>query len=167
MEQYVLSVDCGTQSIRALLFDEHGTLHVKVKKPIDFYVSKEVGLYEADAEKFYDYLKEVCLGAEAADPGKYGKIAAVALTTLRDSSVLVDEAGKPIRRAIIWHDNRIAHELGPVDPMLNAVFAAVGMRATIDKLRKTSQLLWYQACDEENWRKAHKFLLISTYLNYA
>jgi sugar (pentulose or hexulose) kinase len=53
-----------------------------------------------------------------------------------------------------------------VDPMLNTVFAAVGMRATIDKLRKTSQLLWYQACDAENWHKAHKFLLISTYLNY-
>lgn len=166
MEQYVLSVDCGTQSIRALLFDEKGTLHVKVKKPIDFYVSEEVGLYEADAEKFYAYIKEVCIGAKAADPGKYAKIAAVSLTTLRDSSVLVGKDGKPIRRAIIWHDNRLAENVGSLDPVLKTVFSAVGMRATIDKLRKTSQALWYKSCEPENWKKAHKFLLLSTYLNF-
>jgi sugar (pentulose or hexulose) kinase len=30
MDKYVLAIDCGTQSIRALIFDQKGTLHVNI-----------------------------------------------------------------------------------------------------------------------------------------
>jgi sugar (pentulose or hexulose) kinase len=111
MEEYVLSIDCGTQSIRALLFDKNARCTSSEKTNRFLHIARS-RLYEADAEKF-TLSKRSLSGRRSREPEKYGKIAVVALTALRDSSVLVDESGKPVRKAIIWHDNRVAQNSGP------------------------------------------------------
>lgn len=166
MKKTVLSIDCGTQSIRALIFDNEGNLLVKYKKQFEPYESEKPGLYEADAEMFYDAMIEVCLGARNIDQNLYDSVSAVTITTQRDTCILVDEDGKPVRKAIIWMDNRIADNFRPVNGLYRMVFGIVKMKAVIDKLRKTAHAHWLQQNEPENWDKAHKFLLLSGYLNY-
>jgi len=166
MEHNVLCIDCGTQSIRALIFDSDGNLLVKCKKVFEPYLSSEPGRYEAEPDMFYDAMKEVCLGARAMNEKLYDSVEAISVTTQRDTAILVDRDGIPIRNAIIWMDERTAEGFRPVNPVYRTAFAAVGMKAIIDKIRKSSHMHWLQQNEPENWARAHKFLLLSTYLNF-
>ena len=48
--EYLLAIDNGTQSVRALIFDPQGTLVVKVRVPIEPYYSNAPGLAEQDPQ---------------------------------------------------------------------------------------------------------------------
>ena len=49
-DELILSLDCGTQSVRALLFDLQGRLLAKCQQSLDDYVSLQEGWLEHDAE---------------------------------------------------------------------------------------------------------------------
>ena len=166
MEKVVLSVDCGTQSIRALIFDQKGNLLYKYKKAFPPYESEEPGRFEADPKMFYDAMVEVCQGIRAMDEDVYASVEAISVTTQRDTSIIVDEEGEPIRKAIIWMDNRKAEGFKSVNPFYRTIFTVVKMRNIIDTIRETSHMHWLQQNEPENWEKTHKFLLLSSYLNF-
>jgi len=61
MKEYLLSIDNGTQSIRAMIFDPRGNLIHKVKIPIEPYVSPHPGWAEQKiARRFHSYIAHNC-----------------------------------------------------------------------------------------------------------
>ena len=67
-DKLVLAIDCGTQSVRALLFDLEGNLVAKRQQTLDGYVSAETGWLEHDAEAFWQASASVCLGLWMRSP---------------------------------------------------------------------------------------------------
>ena len=59
-QDYVLAIDNGTQSVRALVFDLKGNLVAKSKVEIEPYYSVEPGWAEQDVDYFWDRLCEAC-----------------------------------------------------------------------------------------------------------
>ena len=57
---YVLAIDCGTQSIRAIMFDTEGNIIAKAKKSFEPYFSREPGWGEQNPELYWDNLCFVC-----------------------------------------------------------------------------------------------------------
>jgi len=53
-EKYVLTVDCGTQSIRSLIFDSKGNLVIKSKKNFPEYFRPKNNWVEAEADMLWD-----------------------------------------------------------------------------------------------------------------
>ena len=82
-EAYVLTIDNGTQSVRALLFDLHGNLVDKARVPIEPYTSPHPGWAEQDPAYFWDNLCAAChkLWAQTSIPKE--AIQGVAVTTQR------------------------------------------------------------------------------------
>jgi hypothetical protein len=62
-DQYILSIDNGTQSVRALLFDLNGNLAAKAQVHLEAYFSEHPGWAEHDADGYWD---AVCGGVPAA-----------------------------------------------------------------------------------------------------
>ena len=56
----LLAIDCGTQSVRALLFDLRGNLLAKAQVAIDSYRSPEPGWMECAPEAFWQHLCAAC-----------------------------------------------------------------------------------------------------------
>ena len=56
MDGYVLSIDCGTQSVRAMVFDTRGQLLSKIKKPIAPYEPSLPGWAEQDPDVYWEGL---------------------------------------------------------------------------------------------------------------
>jgi len=54
IDKYVLTIDCGTQSIRALIFDKNGTLIGKKKREFEPYFSNYPGWAEQNPEVYWD-----------------------------------------------------------------------------------------------------------------
>jgi glycerol kinase len=107
-EKYILALDQGTTSSRAIIFDHSGNIiNVAQKEFTQFYPNP--GWVEHDAEEIwssqYGVLAEV-LAKKNISPQQ---IAAIGITNQRETTIVWDRAtGKPIHHAIVWQDRRTA-----------------------------------------------------------
>ena len=105
---YLLALDQGTTSSRALLFKEDGTLAGLHQEPLDVNYP-EPGWVEQDAEAIFSTQAE-CIRRVLADNGVDAKaVAALGIANQRETTIIWERtAGKPIGPAIVWQDRRTA-----------------------------------------------------------
>lgn len=170
-QDLILAIDNGTQSIRALLFDLRGNLVARSRVPLEAYFSSEPGWAEQQPDYYWHALTQACqqLWATAAQEGQpelRQRIAGVALTTQRSTIINVDRAGKPLRPAIVWLDQRRTEGLKPVGGLWGLAFALTGMSETVAYLQAEAEANWIRTQQPEVWAQTHKYLLLSGYLTY-
>ncbi|MFN2110492.1 MAG: FGGY-family carbohydrate kinase [Anaerolineae bacterium] len=165
-QPYILAIDSGTQSVRALIFDLHGNLVDKVRVPIEAYTSPRPGWAEQDPEYFWRALCEACqkLWQQTAIPKE--AIAGMALTTQRSTLVNVDRDGKPLRPAIVWLDQRRTERMKPVGGLWGLAFKASGMTETVAYLQAEAEANWISTHQPDIWENTYKFLFLSGYLTH-
>ena len=106
MNTHILSIDQGTTSTRAILFDTAGTATFSQQLEFSQYFPKD-GWVEHDPEEIWQTTLEVVGAALNFARKKNIEIAAVGITNQRETTVVWDRAtGKPIYHAIVWQDRR-------------------------------------------------------------
>jgi glycerol kinase len=107
-DEYVLALDEGTTSARAILFDERGSVWGVGQRGFP-QLYPELGWVEHDPEMIWGaQMASVKEALELGDVGP-GELAAVAVTNQRETSVLWDrETGAPVCNAIVWQCRRTA-----------------------------------------------------------
>ena len=162
-----LTLDFGTQSVRASLIDTDGNICVIVKDTYDPpYLSSQKGYAEQDPD-FYWTLAKKCLKKISEEGKQYlNSIVGATITTFRDSSVQLDENLKPVRPCILWLDQRMAEAKEKLPLLHKLAFKLVGMENTIELNRKRTVAHWLKENEPETWAKTKKYVNISTYLTY-
>ncbi|MDF2722741.1 MAG: glycerol kinase [Paenibacillus sp.] len=104
MKRYVLALDQGTTSCRAIVFDRSGRVLRIAQREFSQYFP-QAGWVEHDAEEIWRVQLQVM--REAAEGLDAAEIAAVGITNQRETTVVWDKAtGKPLHRAIVWQCRR-------------------------------------------------------------
>ncbi|MCL2752479.1 MAG: FGGY-family carbohydrate kinase, partial [Firmicutes bacterium] len=165
-KRYVITFDCGTQSTRAMLFDDRGTLVGKAKVAFEPYRSPAPGLAEQDAEFYFDKLCEASNALKAEYPAEFARAEAVSLTTIRDTCVQLDVSGKPVRPVIVWMDRRLADCKKPLPLYLRAALALMGISRTAQSVREQAKCNWLMEHEPDGWARTHKYTMISGYYTY-
>jgi sugar (pentulose or hexulose) kinase len=163
----VLTIDFGTQSVRAAIFDKHGdSLAMEKKKYDPPYYSKMPNYAEQNPELYWDCLCEVTnkLSKEHSDLVK--KAVGMCVTCFRDSAVLLDKNLKVIRPMILWLDQRTAECINKLPFIDRALFTLVGKYETIASNRRHSMPNWFIENEPENWARVDKYVNISTWFIY-
>lgn len=108
MSGYILAIDQGTTSSRAILFD--GAQRVVATSQREFSQHFPAsGWVEHDAEEIWHSVLETCRDAIARSGVNPSAIAGIGITNQRETTVLWDrKSGTPIHRAIVWQDRRTA-----------------------------------------------------------
>ena len=108
MEQYILSLDQGTTSSRAIVFDKKGAI-VSMTQEEFTQIFPQPGWVEHDPSEILSSQTAVIESA-LAQKGLTGKdIAAIGITNQRETVVVWDkQTGTPIYNAIVWQDKRTA-----------------------------------------------------------
>ena len=106
--KYILSLDQGTTSSRAVLFDEHANIiGISQKETKQSYPVP--GWVEQDAEEIWQNQREVARDVMDDNGISPQEIEAIGITNQRETTVVWDKkTGKPIYKAIIWQDKRTA-----------------------------------------------------------
>lgn len=108
MKQYLLSIDQGTTSTRAMLFDESGKACYTAQKEFTQHFPKD-GWVEHDPEEIWSTTLSVVKEALSKAKQDNVAIAGIGITNQRETTVVWDRAtGKPIYNAIVWQDRRTA-----------------------------------------------------------
>ena len=106
--RYILSLDQGTTSSRALLFDEHGAVRSLAQREFT-QIFPQPGWVEHDPEEIAASQIAVALEALAKVKAPPSDVAAIGITNQRETTIVWDRAtGKAICNAIVWQDRRTA-----------------------------------------------------------
>jgi sugar (pentulose or hexulose) kinase len=166
MEDTVLTVDCGTQSLRAMLFSRTGMLLDKAKVPYEPYFSPRPGWAEQDAGTYWEALCAAVRTLKARSGPAFALIQGVGVAALRNSPVLVDAEGEPLRSAILWLDTRKARRVYRPDWARHALYAAIGVLPVLLHAQEDCKTTWVRQNQPELWDRAAKVLQVSGFLNH-
>ena len=162
-KEFVIGLDSGTQSVRAIVYDRAGNELAIAQAPHEPYFSLKPGWAE---QKPDDYWKKLCevtkkvMKSRKFDPKK---LAGVGITTQRGAVIPVDKEGKPLRNSIIYLDQRYTENPPPVDTKVKLLFSVLGKSDVIDLVQRNSKFTWIYSYEPEIYRKTHKFCVISTW----
>lgn len=166
-EPYVLTLDFGTQSVRALIFNKRGeTLAMKKIVYNPAYFSLQSGYCEQHADYYWRNMCEVTKRLSQEYGHLLSRVKACAITCFRDTAVFLDEQYRPIRPCILWCDQRMAECKKPLPLLHRFLFRLVGMSEAIRMNRKRTVYHWLEENEPETIQKTKHVMALSTYFIY-
>lgn len=144
-EKYIMAIDQGTTSSRAIIFNKKGEKIASSQKEFP-QIFPQAGWVEHNANQIWNSVQSVIAGAFIESSIKPGQIEAIGITNQRETTVVWDKkTGLPIYNAIIWqsrqtapiadqlkqegHTNMIHEKTGLV---IDAYFSATKVRWILD-----------------------------------
>ena len=160
----VLALDVGTQSVRAMVFDPAGAILALAKVAIEPYVPGPPGCCEQDADLYWRAIEEACRRLWVMPGGRRDALAGVALTTQRGTVVITDEAGEPLRRAMVWLDRCRAEGLPRIGGRWGLAFRAAGVSETVAMFMAEAEANVLARTEPDTWARVSRYLLLSGFL---
>jgi xylulokinase len=159
-----LGIDAGTTSLKAALFDEAGRLLAAAGQEYRL-LTPGPAMVELDAEVYW----EACCRAVRAAVSRSGidreRIAALAISSQAETLIPVDAAGRPVRNAIVWLDNRAVEEAREIGDRLGVepVFRATG-QPEVTATWPACKILWLRRHEPVTFARAARYLLVADFL---
>jgi glycerol kinase len=145
MTQFILAIDQGTTSSRAILFDYAGCVRAVAQREFTQHF-RQPGWVEHDANEIWSTQIGVVTECVAMAGADFKQIAAIGITNQRETVVVWDrETSHPVGHAIVWQDRRTAEDCDALrregrEPMirqktgllLDAYFSATKLKWILD-----------------------------------
>ncbi|WP_312681247.1 glycerol kinase GlpK [Lactococcus taiwanensis] len=105
-ENYIMAIDQGTTSSRAIIFDKQGKHIGSSQKEFTQYFSED-GWVEHDANEIWNSVQSVIAGAFIESGIKPSQVAGIGITNQRETTIVWEKAtGRPIYHAIVWQSRQ-------------------------------------------------------------
>lgn len=143
MSRYLLAIDQGTTSSRAIVFDLDG--HIIATSQQEFpQIFPQDGWVEHDPEAIWQSTEKTCREAIKKASLKASDILSIGITNQRETTVVWDKnTGQPIYNAIVWQDRRTAdlcQELRKQEGLVEKLTAKTGL--LLDPYFSASKIEW-------------------------
>lgn len=166
MEKTILAIDCGTQSLRAILFSLEGHIIDLEKISFEPYLSLRPGWAEQDPEIYWKSLCIACQALKSRNKDFFSVLSGVGITSLRNSMVNVDRNGNPLRSSITWLDQRMAEPAYRPGFPMKLLLKSAGMHRVLKKAQQDGKCNWIRQVQPEVWEETHKYLQVSGFINF-
>ena len=156
-----LTLDVGTTSVKAAVFDAGGNLLAADTREYALLTPRE-DIVELDPEVYWRCCQEgarEALRRSGVDPGR---VVAVGACSQGETLIVVDGKGAPLRNAIVWIDNRSKKEA-------DEIRRAMGGRNPTGQVDvaptwPATKILWLKRNEPEVFRRAGKYLLVEDFI---
>lgn len=154
----LMGIDVGTTSVKTAVFDE--TLKMLYNNNIDYTLESHGDIVELEAIKYWDIVKLELANLDVS-------VDALAIDTQCETLILTDEEGNPVRKAIVWLDNRATKEAEQIEKRFGRkkVYEITG-QPEITATWPACKLLWVKNNEPDVWAKTKKIFLLEDYLLY-
>jgi glycerol kinase len=139
---YVLAIDQGTTSSRAMLFRADTSVAAVAQREFPQHFPAD-GAVEHDPEDIWTTVLETCRGAMREAGASAKDIAGLGITNQRETTLLWDRAtGRPVHRAIVWQDRRTADLCARLKAAGHESFFAAKTGLLLDPYFSGTKLAW-------------------------
>jgi len=162
----ILAFDLGTTALKCALHDLNGNVIAKASEEYQL-ITPDADSVEMEVETYWQAFKSTVAKVLKASGVKPSEIKALGVSAQGETLILVNQHGKPLRRAIVWLDNRAqkeADDLGTTFSHRHA-FEITGQVKLVPTW-PASKILWLRRHEPEVFAKTGKFLLIEDYFLY-
>jgi xylulokinase len=164
--KYLLGIDLGTSSIKAVLVDGGGSLLAIGQQQYTIYIPRP-GWAEQDPDVWWTAAQKAVKQVLAKSKISAGDIAAVGFSGQMHGLVPLDSGNRSVRNAIIWCDHRSERQAADIENRIG--------RRTLSDLVHTpvvpgffiSSLLWMKENEPELYKKTVKVILPKDYIRYC
>ena len=142
MAEYVLAIDQGTTSTRAILFDQRLNVFGVEQREFPQHFPRS-GWVEHDPEDIWSSTLEVCRNLMRLRDVSPSNIASIGITNQRETTVVWDrETGTPIHPAIVWQDRRTADTCSALKGAGHELFVASKTGLLLDPYFSATKIAW-------------------------
>jgi sugar (pentulose or hexulose) kinase len=168
--KYVIGVDIGTQSSKALLVGAGGQIVAQHSRGYQVDTPKPLWA-EQWPQVWFDAVRECireCVRQAAAAPGFTAEsVAAICISSLYGGSgIPVDAEMRPLHPCLIWMDRRANEEVAWIKQALDVERLRMLTGNGIDSYYGYTKMLWIKNQRPEIWGKTRYFLPPNSYINY-
>jgi len=161
---HYLGLDMGTTGVKAAVFTPDG---VMAGSGLAEYTleTPSPDIVELEAEQYWVSAKKAI--AEAVKQAKIDPrtIRSVAVTGQAETLIFTDAAGKPVRKAIVWLDNRAKDEAAELEKQFTreALFRMSGQTEMLP-CWPAAKILWLKRHEPEVFAKTAKYLMVEDFI---
>jgi len=139
---YILALDQGTTSSRAIIFDQKGQIVSVAQKEFKQHFPKQ-GWVEHDPDEIWSSQSAVMIEALVNKSIRADQIAAIGITNQRETTIVWDrKTGKPLHNAIVWQDRRTASYCNELKEKGHAEQIAAKTGLIIDAYFSATKIRW-------------------------
>jgi glycerol kinase len=142
MQKYILALDQGTTSSRAIIFDHQGKVISVAQRDFRQHFPKS-GWVEHDPMEIWTSQSSVMIEALSNEGIRADQIAAIGITNQRETTIVWDRlTGKPIYNAIVWQDRRTAAYCDELKSSGKAEWIAQKTGLVLDAYFSATKIKW-------------------------
>jgi xylulokinase len=160
----LLGLDVGTTSVKAVVYRTDGIAVSSASLPTPTHVPRPGWAYFNPVELWDTSAAAMRRAIAGVDDA--GRIAAVAVTSMGESGVLIGADGEATTESIAWYDNRtrpqarwLAERIGK-----DELFARSGL--SLQPIFSLNKLLWHREHQPDAWRRSVRWLMIADYIAF-
>lgn len=164
-----MSIDIGTQSVRAIVFNPDGEAIASERIISEPYYSLQPGWAEIKADSIWKNVCFVTNGITKQMGGDIQKIKACSITANRDNIIPLDEKNEYIRDWITWVDQRRTPEaVDYARKHLKGINKIIYIlkKKFFDMITKRSKFNWLRFNESDTYKKTNKYLTMSGLVTY-
>jgi xylulokinase len=158
-----LGIDLGTSGIKAVLVDGAETVRASHTEPLEI-ARPHPGWSEQTPEDWWQATLRALDAIAASHPSEMAAVRGIGLSGQMHGAVLLDEAGQPLRPAILWNDTRSEAECGALEASLPTLRRIAGNPAMPGFT--APKLLWVRKHEPDVFARIGTVLLPKAYLRY-
>ena len=163
---YLLGVDLGTTSVKCVLFDFRGKVAASANEEYSLLMPRP-DFVEAEPETYWNAFKACATKILKETKKRPREIQGIGVASQGESFVCLGKNGEPLRKAIVWLDNRSKDEANLIRTEFGVekVFHVTGQN-DVSSTWTATKILWLKRNEPSLFRKISKFLLLEDYLVY-
>ncbi len=165
MEEYILSLDYGTQSVRGMVFDPQGRQIWKKKAAMPPYDKPAPDRAEIDPVYYKKLTVWLCHALQKENPDVFEHIGGLCIACMRDCLTIVDKEGEALRPLILWLDQRRTSVVRPDNKLLLLGASLLGAGTLLREASQVGYTNYLMDYEKDLWEKADKFVFLSGYLH--
>jgi xylulokinase len=161
---YTIGIDAGTTSIKGILLSSNGEIAASASQEYTLDTGPEE-ICELDPEIYWkvtcQIIQKIILKA-----GIHPElISGIAFSSQGETLITVDSKGNPLRKAIIWLDNRSVKEADQIKKKFgDQVIMNITGQPEVVPIWPATRILWIRENEPDVFNKAGKYLLVEDYL---
>ena len=163
MGTYVLAIDLGTSSVRAMIVDEKGKIICKEQTKYDVIIVSKY-MQEQNPDEIYRYFVQTTKDCVAHSGVDIQDIKAIAFSSQMYNIFPINKAGIPLYNMILWSDSRSEEQAERLAMIYGKEYLYESTGCPLNSMYPLSKIMWLRENEEKITADTYKYISIKEYI---
>lgn len=163
MGAYVLAIDLGTSSVRAMIVDEKGGIICKEQTKYDVMIVSNY-MQEQSPDEIYGHFVSTVKTCVARAGIQTENLKAIAFSSQMYNVFPIDCQGRPLYNMILWSDSRSEEQAERLAMIYGKNYLYESTGCPLNSMYPLSKIMWLREHEEEIGKKTWKYISIKEYI---